>query len=48
MSRKSIAPNQKHLSIEDREYIPEALKRNLCFKEIARYLQKDPTTEIYI
>jgi len=44
MSRKSIKPKQKHLSIEDREYIEEALKRNLSFKEIARFLQKDPTT----
>ena len=44
MSKKTITPNQKHLTLEDREYIEEALKRNLCFKEIARYLQKDPTT----
>ena len=44
MSRKKITPTQKHLTLEDREYIEEALKRNLTFKEIARYLQKDPTT----
>lgn len=44
MSRKKITPTQKHLTIENREYIEEALKRNLTFKEIAHYLQKDPTT----
>lgn len=44
MSRKKITPNQKHLTITDREYIEEALKRNLTFKEIARFLEKDPTT----
>jgi transposase, IS30 family len=44
MGKKAITPNQKHLTLEDREYIEEALKRNLTFKEIARYLSKDPTT----
>jgi len=43
MSRK-IMGNQKHLTAEDRTYIEEALKRNLCFKEIAKYVSKDPTT----
>ena len=32
------------MTLEDREYIQEALGRGLYFKEIARYLKKDPTT----
>ena len=32
------------MSAEDRAYIEEALKRNMTFKEIAKYLSKDPTT----
>ena len=36
--------NQKHLDLESRNYIEQALVRNLTFKEIAHYLDKDPTT----
>ncbi len=43
MSRK-IKGNQKHMTSEDRAYIEEALQRNMSFKEIAKYLSKDPTT----
>lgn len=43
MSR-SIKGNQKHLSDEERAYIEDALGKNLYFKEIAKYLLKDPTT----
>ena len=39
-----VKGNQKHLTYEDRSYIEEALKRNMNFKEIAKYLSKDPTT----
>lgn len=39
-----IPGNQKHLTLKDRLFIEESLERNLSFKEIARYLCKDPTT----
>ena len=37
-------PNQKHMSLEDRNYIEQALNQNMSFKEIAKFLCKDPTT----
>lgn len=43
MSRKVLG-NQKHMSEEDRNYLEEALKRNLKFVDIAKFLKKDPTT----
>ena len=43
MSRK-VRGNQKHMTGEDRAYIEDALQRNMSFKEIAKYLSKDPTT----
>ena len=39
-----IPGNQKHLTLEDRKYIEKSLNEGLAFKEIARYLCKDPTT----
>ena len=36
--------NQKHLTLEDRNYIEQALNQNMTFKEIAKFLSKDPTT----
>ena len=39
-----IPGNQKHLTLMDRIYIEESLDKCLSFKEIARYLCKDPTT----
>ena len=39
-----IPGNQKHLTLEDRKYIEKSLNEELAFKEIARYLCKDPTT----
>ena len=36
--------NQKHLTLEDRNYIEQALNQNMNFKEIAKFLSKDPTT----
>jgi IS30 family transposase len=41
---KYIPGNQKHLSLKDREYIQEQLVKGASFKDIARYLCKDPTT----
>lgn len=35
---------QKHLTLEDRNYIEQALGQNMTFKEIAKFLSKDPTT----
>ena len=39
-----IPGNQKHLTLEDRKYIENSLNEGLSFKDIARYLCKDPTT----
>jgi IS30 family transposase len=36
--------NQKHMTIDDREYIEQALNQNITFKEMGKYLGKDPTT----
>lgn len=35
---------QKHLTIEDRNYIEQVLNQGMTFKEIANFLSKDPTT----
>lgn len=39
-----IPGNQKHLTIDDRLYIEQALDASVAFSYIARYLCKDPTT----
>ena len=36
--------NQKHLTLEDRNFIEQALNQNMTFKEIGKFLSKDPTT----
>lgn len=41
---KYIPGNQKHLTQEDRIYIENSLNRGFTFKDIAKYLCKDPTT----
>lgn len=41
---KYIPGNQKHLSLSDRIYIEKSLDNGLRFKEIAKYICKDPTT----
>ena len=41
---KYIPGNQKHLSLEDRKYIERSLNNDSSFKDIARFLCKDPTT----
>lgn len=41
---KYIPGNQKHLSLEDRKYIECSLNNGSSFKDIARFLCKDPTT----
>lgn len=41
---KYIPGNQKHLTLEDRIYIEEKLNEGVSFKDIARFLCKDPTT----
>ena len=41
---KYIPGNQKHLTLNDRLYIEEPLEQGRSFKDIARYLCKDPTT----
>ena len=39
-----IPGNQKHMTLDDRTYIEDSLNAGLSFKDIARYLCKDPTT----
>ncbi len=39
-----IPGNNKHLTIGDRIYIESSLDSGLSFRDIARYLCKDPTT----
>ena len=41
---KYIPGNQKHLTLEDCKYIEKSLNAGCSFKDIARYLCKDPTT----
>ena len=41
---KYIPGNQKHLCLEDRIYIENKLNEGVSFKDIAKYLCKDPTT----
>ena len=41
---KHIPGNQKHLTLEDRIYIENELHKGTSFKDIARFLCKDPTT----
>lgn len=41
---KYIPSNQKHLSLEDRKYIECSLNNGTSFKNIAKFLCKDPTT----
>ncbi len=41
----SIIPgNQKHLTLADRQYIEDSLEQGRSFKDIAKFLCKDPTT----
>ncbi len=39
-----IPGNQKHLSLVDRQYIVTSLNNSVSFKDIAKFLCKDPTT----
>ena len=41
---KYIPGNQKHLSLNDRKYIERSLNEGISFKDIAKFLCKDPTT----
>lgn len=41
---KYIPGNQKHLTLNDRIYIENELNKGTTFKDIARFLCKDPTT----
>lgn len=41
---KYIPGNQKHLTLEDRIYIENELNKSSSFKDITRFLCKDPTT----
>ncbi len=37
-----IPGNHKHLTLEDRQFIEQSLNSQLSFREIAKYLCKDP------
>jgi transposase, IS30 family len=37
-------PNQKHLTLDDRSYIHSGLKTGQSFRQIARHIDKDPST----
>lgn len=39
-----IPGNSKHLTLEDRQYIEQGLNEHKSFREIAKYLCKDPST----
>lgn len=41
---KEIRGNQKHLSLDNRIFIEQSLSNNKSFKEISRYIGKDPST----
>lgn len=41
---KYIPGNQKHLTLDDRIYIENSLNQGLTFKNIAKFLCKDPST----
>jgi IS30 family transposase len=41
---KYIPGNQKHLTLDDRIYIENSLNKSYTFKDVAKYLCKDPTT----
>lgn len=41
---KLIPGNHKHLTIEDRRYIEQSLDKSKSFREISKYLCKDPST----
>ena len=41
---KLVPGNQKHMSKEDRMYIEKSLNEGKSFRDIARYLCKDPST----
>ena len=41
---KYIPGNQKHLTLDNRIYIENELNKDTSFKDIARFLFKDPTT----
>ena len=41
---KSIRGNNRHLTLEDRIYIEKCLEQQMAFKDIAKFLCKDPTS----
>lgn len=36
--------NHQHLTLSDRIYIEQGLERRISFKDIAKFIAKDPTT----
>ena len=42
--KKTTNGNQKHLTMSDRIYIEQALAEHKNFRNIAAYLERDPST----
>lgn len=40
----SIPENQKYFTLHDRQYIENSLDQGLSFRDIVKFLGKDPTT----
>ncbi|MDV3426962.1 MAG: IS30 family transposase [Bacillota bacterium] len=41
---KEVRGNQRHMTMDDRIYIEQALEKGIAFKDIGKFLRKDPTT----
>lgn len=41
---KEVRGNQRHMTLDDRIYIEQAIEKAMTLKEIAKFLRKDPTT----
>lgn len=39
-----VKGNQRHMTLDDRIYIEQALEKGISFKDIGKFLRKDPTT----
>lgn len=41
---KEIRGNQRHMTLDDRIYIEKCMDKDMTFKDITKFLRKDPTT----
>ena len=47
MGKTDTSKKNKHLTAEDRKEIEDCLRRQMTFKDIAKLIQKDPSTISY-